>query len=553
MKKILFEKESITHECVKYFDHNEIIFNSDEKSKKSDNFETFLDNKHAFINPFRVEKTYNTEKSFTENFNNPLYSISVAKNVVLVEKDEENSKVSIKFYDIIRSRRVGNKWLKTKKNMFFITVNLKTGDVYVGEIINYQLKRNFRKKLIRNSFYNKPLANLSNLIKTRFDNTHFKFGVAEEAISTFIDEVDNKSFYGNLTPNDRLFKFYLTKRNIKFPNNFNVFSDLLVGPKVRKMIKKNDNRMIDGFMEYYGFSGKKIKNALHNCDYFNYQNLDFAIKTFGYDWVTQNEKVILACINYYSIFDWGFVGEKFYQQLTKKELSRVFEIFKEVVVNKSIDYYTFMDHARMYVRLKEYGETDLKWMSTAYGKVNFRDEHLDWADKLDFYVRGYYNRTYPEYSYETIQKPIVLNGDTYYPVLLDDSNNYNLESTIQSNCVKTYIGKTPSIIISLRKGDIMSEERATLEYFLSKPDSLKISRIQSLGKFNKPLPKEWDDVLFILDKVMLDYINDSRFETVKIKKACKNGKEFFSDSDWNLTGELKWNYNGEKEERNIWY
>jgi len=57
-----------------------------------------------------------------------------------------------------------------------------------------------------------------------------------------------------------------------------------------------------------------------------------------------------------------------------------------------------------------------------------------------------------------------------------------------------------------------------------------------LGRFNNRLSEEWNDVLFKLDEVMLSYVEDKKFEAVKIKKDCKNGKEITSDSTWKDDG-----------------
>jgi hypothetical protein len=119
-----------------------------------------------------------------------------------------------------------------------------------------------------------------------------------------------------------------------------------------------------------------------------------------------------------------------------------------------------------------------------------------------------------------------------------------MESTQQSNCVKTYIGKCSSVIVSLRKGNVDSDERATIEYLLTKPSGkLNIERIQSLGRFNGKLEEEWNDILFKLDEVMLYYIKDEKFDTVQIKKKCTNGVELDSTSDWNANGRLFWTQN----------
>ena len=73
-------------------------------------------------------------------------------------------------------------------------------------------------------------------------------------------------------------------------------------------------------------------------------------------------------------------------------------------------------------------------------------------------------------------------------------------------------------------------------------NKIEIKRIQSLGRFNKNLSEDWDDVLFKLDELMLYYIQDEKFDTVKIKKVCKNGVELKSDSHWNTNGYLQWTY-----------
>jgi hypothetical protein len=199
----------------------------------------------------------------------------------------------------------------------------------------------------------------------------------------------------------------------------------------------------------------------------------------------------------------------------------------------------------MYVQLKRYGELDLKWMSSDESKVKFREEHLDWTDKIEYHRNGTYTRIYPKYSYDVIENPIKVGEYDYYPVLLDDSLNYNLESHLQSNCVKTYIDKCGSIIISLRKGNDTSDDRATIEYVLNKSvgtDKISIERFQSLGRFNDRLSEEWNDVLFKLDEVVLSSVKDKRFKTVQITKECKNGVILNSDSHWDDGNVLRWTH-----------
>jgi hypothetical protein len=158
---------------------------------------------------------------------------------------------------------------------------------------------------------------------------------------------------------------------------------------------------------------------------------------------------------------------------------------------------------------------------------------------LQFYKKCHYERIYPLYTYDVIESPI----DEYYPVVLDNTTNYNEESFTQSNCVKTYIGRPSSLIVSLRKGSTDSNERATIEYKISKEgDNIKCHRVQSLGRFNGKLDTEWMEPLFKLDKYLLSYVKDKRFEPVKIIKKCANGSLLDSNSEWDNTGVLRWTY-----------
>ena len=140
---------------------------------------------------------------------------------------------------------------------------------------------------------------------------------------------------------------------------------------------------------------------------------------------------------------------------------------------------------------------------------------------------------------------MTINEVEYEARLLTSSKDYNHESNIQSNCVKTYIGRASSLIISLTKIENNSDERATVEYELKKDinkDVVVFNRKQYLGKYNSRLSEEWDDVLFKLDKTLLNYFSEKEVETVKLKKICQNGKEYYSDSIWDNYGSLKWNY-----------
>lgn len=480
----------------------------------------------------------NVEEDFILHYGNPLARVLKSYLMVVVERDGD--KVSIKVFNGYRERKMGNKWFKTVRSVDYVTVNVKTGDVYSGLLHNYQNKKKVRKKLHKNYFLGEPISSIIYTIRDKgWSYTHNSSGVANDALSKFMKEIDGREDSLNFNFDKRLFKFYLDKKGIKYPNNFRLYSSQLVGPKIRKILKKNGNRLVDAFMIHNGLSGKKLKKALHSCKELNLDLYSVARKLFGDDWINQDDDFILHTLNSeYKVVPRDIHAD-FVNVIGKDELRRVFNLFKKVYFEDLLDHFTFIDHIEIYTQLKLYGETDLKWMSDEVDSQFFRNEHLDWSDKLSFYKKGHYERIYPVYSYEYLEEPL---GD-YYPVLLDDSTSYNSESSVQSNCVKTYIGKSSNLIISLRKGSRDSEERATIEYQLYREDNkVKCQRVQSLGKYNGKLSDEWIHWLLKLDLKMLYYVNDDRFETVKITKKCYNGTFFESDSYWDDDGLIQWTY-----------
>ena len=539
MKEVLFKKEYGKYETVEHESCSPFPYFRKKIKDELFGYETEIGPKPTKKHPLFIhKKTDDTEEEFVARFADQMCSVHRITSMVVVERDGD--KVAIKLFYGFKHRRAGVVWFKQSKNVQFISVNTKTGDVYVGEIGNYHLKTKARKRIRRNYFFGEPLMVLSSLIRNRVNIHNEDVKIANEAISTFINAIDPNESFGDLTWNQRLFKFYLTKRGVKFPNNFYVYTSAWFGPEIKKSLKKNGNRMVDAVMDLNKFSGKKIKKALHTCDDLNLRMYEYGRNVFGDDWMNQDENLILKCLNsnilYYP------PHETFLEFVTNEELKRVFKLFKQVIINGTLDGLTFFDHIRFYTDLKLY-EPNIKWMSSDDNRSDFREEHLDWTEKLQSYREGTYYRKYPDYTYTIISKPITHNDEVYYPVVLDNSSNYNEESAIQSNCVKTYVGKAGSIIVSLRKSGVDSEERATIEYNITKNltnENIHISRVQSLGRFNKRLPENWNEVLFKLDERMLYYINEKEFDTVKIKKVLKSNLELESSSNWGTSGRLVW-------------
>jgi hypothetical protein len=114
-----------------------------------------------------------------------------------------------------------------------------------------------------------------------------------------------------------------------------------------------------------------------------------------------------------------------------------------------------------------------------------------------------------------------MSGGIYYPIVLQSSDDYNNESLIQNNCVRTYKDSN-SIIISLRLGDRESDDRASVEYRVySNKGKMSYKRVQYLGKFNSKLNDRWEDALEQLDNIFeksLEYLKEGVYLYYETKK-----------------------------------
>lgn len=519
-----------------------------DRSQISETLAEQFDGTHVIFNPISVFKD---EESFRKNIKNPLFFVMQDTTTVVVE--EKGDKVSFKVFQKNFSRRPGKFYFKLKRNMRFISVNRKTGNIYFGEMTNYQNKKKVIKKIMCNSFLEESFR----VFKIRLRNDLIQYQVDEnsqiviDASRIFMDTLDGG--IQGLTLPSRLLKYYLDKKNIKYPNNFPIYSKFIT-KDFRLLLKKMNNKIVDAFMSQNNIHGKKIKKVLHTVQDINIENYKTGIELFGSDWINQDEELLRNILNNKVQFNLEkFVIEQFNKHSSSKEKRKAFLVYKSFNNLNEIDGWTLRDHFRFYVNLKRYGDTEVEWKSDGLDYKKLNREHLDWADKLTFYKKGNYQRLYPKIFFDSI-KNFEESGLSYFPTLLSNTNDYNEESSIQSNCVRTYIGYPSSFIVSLRRGEENSLERLTVEYrivYLKNSDIVHLDRVQTRAKYNKPADENWDKSLEILDGMMNNIIKDKKFETYKLIKKCANGVELKSDTHFDENGKLVWSYQAIDHEMNL--
>lgn len=537
---LLFKKVITTYNTVVYSDNCEIGTVKNDDDNIFGGFE--VKGIHHKINNRLFEFT--DEKSYEYYKTNQFASVRSETRTLVVEKN--NEKITIKYFFSSFGRRRFSKWFKKEKKLEFITYRFKDGAVFYGTMINYHKKRKFGKNLRRFSFGNKDIINEFQQIIKRFNS----YGSRDEInfdelkpIRIFVNNIPGSDKYLHLSTREQFYRTFLDKNNIKYPNNFMSFVNFYYPSFSKKEVSKHGFKLIDTLMSLRGLKGGKIRKILHNIEDSYYDdNYKIISEFYGEPMVlSQNDdfliKLFQSQITFHSI--------NIKHKLSKKEIKNSFEIVK-LIVNKVIDISTFRDHCKFYNYLKNM--EPIKWESMDL--ETFNEEHYEWSEKYADYTLGNFERLYPEKFLSHIQKEIPDFSTTFYPVVLIDSKMYNNESAVQNNCVRTYIKRPESVIISVREGSVDSKFRATIEYRVSANDKkeLQLERVQTKGKFNNELDREiWGDVLYELDTRVYQTIKSNFFNEYGIRVDHKNGTT--SETKQTLTPFIR---NGKEDYRVSW-
>lgn len=491
----------------------------------------------------------NSEEEYKNHYGNPLASVNHRRFTLVVGKNE--SKTYIKLFEYMRYRDRGQKFFRVKTMVHYLSYNFITNSLYTGYISNYHKKRKFTKVVKKNKFIDDPLNRIKSLIHNNINNLGAndsdlllqKSEIVNRTIQTFIDNLPGCEVYKNLEPEIQLYKRHLSSWGVKLSNNWEAFISTYPQPK-KSDFKKNKMKFIDTIMSIHSLNGDKVKKTLHEVYLFpSPEVFRWSCNFFGRDFIlsqpTSFLKLLFEATHY---VDSG--NKEFFNLLTKKEKENCFTIYKLCLAGE-IDITTFYDHLRMYKRILQFEE--IKWLSNTYSE--FSEEHYQWSERLGFYTKGEFKRIYGEKFLQEIQQPIILE-DKYYPVVLTTSKEYNMESFTQSNCVKGYISRAQSLIISLRKSEEDSTNRITIEFKINTVnDKIILRRVQTLGRFNKKVSEDWNNAITILDVNIDKIVNEKKFElpSVELKlghRLIKSESEFI-DSPYAYTDKyLDWKNSG---------
>ena len=511
-----------TFQTIDFFDFN--VLEHKEKENEIDVFDIFGNTR---LRTSWAEKSTNLTKEYFElNKKNTLCTLTHKRLSIFVVKNED--KVTLKYFMYSRTKRVGEVFYRVSTTCHYVSYNVKRNCLYVGKIINFHKKRKALKHVKIHTFDRDIVTDTITIINLWYnhvfeDRPERKINniFGHNAVKEFLANIPGVQYHTNKISSQTIYKTILTKKGVKLCDNWAVFTCMYPQPKT-KDYKKNGPKYLDSIMELNAFSGDKIKRILHKLKNFNPNLFKTAVNFFGKDYILgQSDETLIDIFE--STCDNEFYVD-FSMITSKKERNNIFEIFK-LVAKGEVDVHTYIDHFRFIRNIRRFEH--VKWSSATYD--DFREEHLNLTELNQYYTKGTFTRIYGDRFIDYISNGIKYENDTYYPEILKTSKDYNLESFVQSNCVKGYVQRASALIVSLRKNDKESKERLTVEYRISMGHSMQIDRVQTRGRFNQDPGLDWSFALEVLDGRMNSSLVYNLFELPKI--VCKVGnKEFISNS-----------------------
>ncbi len=506
-----------------------------------------------------------TKEDFLAHFNILTSTIILHRHMfVFSETDKHYKLVS---YDHTKARMCGFRYFKVKRNINSIILNKLTGDFYLQSATFHNrkwkttLKKNHIHGIIVEMFKYLTCDHKCNgigvlgtdngeLLEMDYHTSH---GVAllYEHMNKIVNVlgVDLTRYYyapypfnkkrrqsdvaqvpdGEHTIAMTIILWFLQKKGIKYANNpFGLLAEHYL--KI-KLLRKHDMNLIHATLSSFGMKSRliiKIFNTHPEISCFNvfiwYHLLGAHYFTqLNPDLLAQPNRIVHALVDRLGLF--GIALEKLTDVINNpaiwKQLSLILtkdEKYHFLCILRSIDpeeddmltLNEVADHLRFKNELAEFNDVVRIKAKT---HEQFKTEHDEWTNRLHHYKKDKIIRyNYWDTFIKKIEQPqIISNGDDiYYPVILKEDSEYMLESEIQHNCVKTYVDRYNSIIISMRKRDKLNTERVTCEYIYDK-DSNMFKSIQKKGHSNTTPKEHFEPALLKLDQMLNEFAREFKY------------------------------------------
>lgn len=437
-------------------------------------------------------------------------------------EDQNNYYLNCEFYmEYLRRRLAGAPRLY--KNAFtfthVLTINKQNGDIHVK--YNITNSKNNLTKLYRNTVWDKK-----NNFMALFDLTEHAFHQGEKkqknfwgvkykkATSELFALIHDKLKSNMVGVEDRIMSKDYFNEDIAYLNNLydlivdyhcfkkgikghdDIYGDILYEYPKTKWLKKNDYKFIPAVLDSYGIKTKFLigeLNARPISQSIDMRSVNFMCKLFGENYV-----------DYFKKIDWRIICNERINNSRTHILKNDVEKDSMVKLLNSWDdaeHFSIFDHKLKTINdilttrefIESYGvETKL----TAKNPRQLLDLSERWEITKKHYRLGYkikYN--IPDEIIEDIQEPIICNGNTFQPIVINSEEQFKIEGAVMKNCMAGQFSfGSYYMYIAIACG----RKRVNVQFRKGK-------LVQARGKANIDLPEDFTEAVDILSKKLLKY------------------------------------------------
>jgi len=465
-----------------------------------------------------------SEDDFVNHYGNPCASVFRIRYRFFIEESE--NKISLKYQLYTKQRRVGGKFFVERKTTEYFSFNFKTKLFYSGTLITKK-KQKMGARMKVNPTYSAVQSFLRgvHIDESVKPENHFIFFL--EKIWDRMGIENPQNFEWNSPESFYSLTYYLVN-GIKIPNTWKNFTYFFIS---KKDLKSSNMNLVDSIMKKLNLKGSKVKNILNEVEWVDFDRMYFMYHILGIDrfnkiknkyfdeyfsnshHIPMEEKRMGRYFECFYPQNNHWVQNRISIRLTPKEKDRILNIVEYFDYDR---YRTLLDHLEMKRDLINLGE-DVKLKFENISSFNL--EHEEFSRLLQSYRKGEVERFYGDV--DSLETPIEHQGETYYPVLLRKTMDYEKESQHQRNCVRGYSERPDCLIFSIRKDSTDGDDRITVEYRYKIDEILNV---QERARFNETPSLEFSQVA----KIQLANINLLyKLGTLKLPRMVKkyrNGK-----------------------------
>ena len=501
------------------------------------------DNVDLVVFKFKKQHTNLNDEEWKKLCFSPYVHTKLKRITVVVEKvvDEGvTKKVRISRYFTVKGRKCGAKYFWKQREVVHVTFDLvnnnvyKTTTQYIGRKKNTTVMKNPFKYWKKEHFslnevlfdidlsINMPLNNLNKFIENpQYYDKRDKISVGLfKCKKALIRELSNKDLKFNIKLNKtanilELASMWFTKvRNIKTPDKWmHYFIHNYPGIKP---LKKKGNNLIQTILKEEGIYSKYAVKLFNTYTDIKLPSYQIMLEVLGIHLLRElNPELLTQKYN---------MGWQMNMELTTQEKRNFVLILNSLLTDYNFEPQNVnnvisdlvSDHlGRLKFRLQTEG-LNPKLKATTYDE--FVEEHQEWTNLVDEInnttsITHIYGKDFLNH----IQQPITIGNKTMTPVVLRDTYEYRDESTVQSNCVKTYIEHRDTCIISLRDD---KDNRITNE-FIPKGKNKIMNNVQSRTRFNQIVSEDLQPFVNVLNLKVKEASKEGVYKKNQVIKECK--------------------------------